>query len=289
MLDRMSSVRTGGARAESQRGFIHRISSTLRVIGGIAALVVLALWSLNGFAFHSSPQLTALAEVIYQNTPGNSQGLPVGLSWNRGASSTKKLMGAPAGFSALTAWAQVYQQSGVPVSPDNASDTVQVQDFTTYILLTTGTWVEAQSQAQSGVSGAHYVADFSDDAHIPFNVQKLPDGSASIDAPPAGYNNHFWPTGTASFTPGTVAGVFVEARMKTNDRNANLVAQLGADWWRYAGAPYAGVNVNNIAVGINDWTKLTTQWKALYFTTLSAQQLEANPPPKLLSSPRFPW
>jgi hypothetical protein len=31
---------------------------------------------------HSSPRSTALSEAIYQNTPGNSQGLPLGLSWD---------------------------------------------------------------------------------------------------------------------------------------------------------------------------------------------------------------
>jgi len=111
--------------------------------------------------------------------------------------------------------------------------------------------------------------------------------AVSINAPPAGYNDHFWPTLRGTFTPGTVDGIFAEAQMKTNDPSANPVAQLGADWWRNSTAPYAGLNVNNTGVGLNDRVKLTTQWQTLYYTSLSPQQLQADPPPGLLSSPRL--
>jgi hypothetical protein len=312
MPERMSQTRARGQRAEFHTGSICQISATGRVIGVVGWLLFLACWPLNGFAIdchfdaadashaidsclkksassrsprlvHSSPRSTALSEAIYQNTPGNSQGLPLGLSWDTGTNN--KNTPAPSGWSGVTAWGQVYQEAGASVSPTNASDTVQVADFTTYVHLTNGTWVEVQNQAQDGIGGGHYIADFSTDAHTALNMQTLSDGSVSMDAPPSGYNDHFWPGLRGTFTPGTVDGVFVEANMKTNDPNANLVAQLGADWWQNATAPYAGLNVNNTAVGLNDWTKLTTQWQTLYFTTLSAQRLEADPPPKLLSSP----
>ncbi len=228
---------------------------------------------------------SALNDAIYQNTPGNSQGLPLGLSWDTDTSSTPTVMPAPSGWSALTAWGQVYQEAGASVSPNAASDTVQIANFKTYVHLTNGTWVQVQDQAQTGIGGAHYLADFSGNA-IPWSQQTLSDGSVSVDAPPAGYNDHFWPTVLGTFTPGTVDGVFVEAKMKTNDPNANLVAQLGADWWRNATAQYAGLNVNNTAVGLNNWTKLSTQWQTLYYSSLSPEQLEADPPPHLLSTLR---
>jgi hypothetical protein len=41
-------------------------------------------------------------------------------------------------------------------------------------------------------------------------------------------------------------------------------------------------------VGTSDWVKLTTDWKPLYFTSLSAQQLQADPPPGLQSDPTTP-
>jgi len=255
-------------------------------------LVLLASWSLNGFAidYHfdvadaSSPR-SALSEAIYQNTPGNHQWLGAGLDWDRGTESTKTTP-APSGFSAITGWGQVYPEAGATVSPNNASDIVQLRNFTTYVHLTDRTWVEAQNQAQVGIQGAHYVADFSGDAHIPFATnQTLSDGSMSMDAPPAGYNDHFWPTARGTFTPGTVDGIFVQADMKTNDPNANLVAQLGADWWLDSAAPYAGLDANNTAVGLGNWIKLTTRWQTIYYTSLSPQQLKADPPPKLLGSP----
>jgi len=74
--------------------------------------------------------------------------------------------------------------------------------------------------------------------------------------------------------------------MKTNDPNANLVAQIGADWWLNSTAPYVSGFANNPVVGGNDFIKLTTEWKTLYYTSLSPQQLEADPPADLLSTLR---
>jgi hypothetical protein len=286
-----------------------------RVIGVVAWLVFLTCWSPNSFAidFHvddaaashatepqsgmstssplprlvySSTKPTALSEAIYQNTPGNSQGYPLGLSWDKGKHGTSTLTLAPSGFSAVTGWGQVYQEAGAAVSPNAASDTVQIANFTTYVHLTNGTWVKVQDQAQGGVGGAHFAADFAGNANIPWREQTLSDGSLSVDAPPAGYNDHFWPTLRGTFTPGTVDGVFVEADMKTNDPNANLVANLGADWWLDSTAQFVTGFANNPAIGGNNYTKLTTQWQTLYYTSLSLRQLEANPPAHLLSTPR---
>jgi hypothetical protein len=237
-----------------------------------------------GGRFNVSAQRSALSEAIYQNTPGNSQGLPEGFPGDKGVYGTTTLTPAPPGFSALTAWGVVYQEAGAPVSPNAASDTVQIANFTTYVHLIGGTWVEVQNQAQGGIGAAHYLADFSNNANIPLSKQTLPDGSVSLDAPPAGYNDHFWPTTRGTYTPGTVDGVFVQANMKTNDPDANLVAQLGADWWRDSTAIYVSGFVNNPAVGGTNFVKLTTQWKTLYYTSLSPQQLQADPPPGLLTA-----
>lgn len=308
----MSRTRAGGQRAEFRTGLIYRISSTGRAIGVVAWLLFMACWLLYDFAIdycfdsadasdainsrlqkfaspgspvHSSPQSTALSEAIRQNTPGNSQGFPLGLSWDRDTSSTKTTP-APSEWSGVTAWGQVYQQAGVPVSATNATDTVQIQNFMTYLHLTDGTWVRVQDQTQSGIGGAHYIADFSKgDANTAMAMQRLADGSISMAAPPSGYNDHFWPGLRATFTAGTVDGVFVEAQMKTSNPNASLVAQIGVDWWRSVTAQYAGLNVNNTAAGLNNWIKLTTQWQALYYSSLPPARLEADPPPSLLSPP----
>ena len=284
-----------------------------RVVGILVWLAFVVFWSPNGFAIddhidssgtpraidagastssrsprlvHSLAQPTALLEAIYQNTPGNSQGFPEGLSWDKGFHGTAKLTPAPAGFSAVTGWGVVYPEAGAPVSPNAASDAVQIANFTTYVHLTDGTWVKVQDQALVGMRGAHYVADFSGDANIPWNEQTLSDGSVSVDAPPSGYNDHFWPNVRGTFTPGTVDGVFVEADMKTSDPDANLVAQIGADWWLNSNASFVDGFANNPGVGGNDWIKLTTQWQTLYYSSLSPQQLTADPPVHLLSTAR---
>jgi hypothetical protein len=280
-----------------------------RILGVVAWLSFLGSFSSNSFAIDdqldgsvvshatdpcaetSSPgpvqpsaRPIALSEAIHQNTRGNSQGYPAGLSWDTGVYGTTALRPAPSGFSALTAWAVVYPEAGAPANA--ASVTVQVANFTTYVHLTNGTWVKVQDQRRDGVSGAHYVADFSNADQIRLNQQTLSDGSVSMDAPPAGYNDHFWPSVRGTFTPGTVDGVFAEAKMKTNDPNASLVAQIGADWWLNSTAQYVSDFKNNPVVGGNNFIRLTTQWQALYYTSLSPQELEANPPPDLLSSSR---
>jgi hypothetical protein len=45
------------------------------------------------------------------------------------------------------------------------------------------------------------------------------------------------------------------------------------------------LNANNTAVGLNNWIKLTTQWQTLHYSSLSPEQLEADPPAGLLSTP----
>jgi hypothetical protein len=278
-----------------------------RILGVVAWLAVLGSFSSNSFAIdehvdgsvashatdscaetsspgpaQSSARPTALSEAVYQNTRGKSQGYPAGLSWDTGVYGTTALKPAPSGFSALTAWAVVYPEAGAPANA--ASVTVQVANFTTYLHLTNGTWIEVQNQAHDGVSGGHYIADFSNDDHTPLNQQTRSDGSVSFDGPPSGYNDHFWPGVRGTFKPGTVDGVFIEAKMKTNDPDARLVAQIGADWWLNSAAEFVSGFKNNPPVGGNNFIRLTTRWQAIYYTSLSPHELEANPPAHLRST-----
>jgi hypothetical protein len=223
----------------------------------------------------------ALADAIYQNTPGNSEGYPLGVptsyGWYKG--DTGYANGTPpSNFSSITGWGVIYPEAGQPV---DSSATVQIANFKVYLHLTNGSWVLVQDEATQGIGGAHYVADFAGDANVPWSETKLPDGSVSVDAPKSGYNDHFWPGARGTYAPGTVDGVFVEADMKTNDPNANLVAQLGADWWLNSTATFVAEFANNPLVGNSDWVKLTTQYKTLYYTSLSPHQLQADPPPGL--------
>jgi hypothetical protein len=226
---------------------------------------------------------SALTDAIYQNTAGNSQGYPLGVptswSWYKG---TDTVTGntPPSNFSAVTGWGQVYPQAGAPTD-SNPSASVQIANFQTYVHLTTGAWVLVQNQSTDPISGAHFLANFSGNSTVAWNETTLSDGSVSVDAPQSGYNDHFWPGARGTYAPGTVDGVFVEASMKTNDPNENLVANLGADWWLNSSASYVNGFSNNPGAGMSDWVKLTTQWQSLYFTSLSPQQLQADPPPGL--------
>jgi hypothetical protein len=226
---------------------------------------------------------SALTDAIYQNTAGNSQGYPLGVptswSWYSG---TDTVTGntPPSNFSAVTGWGQVYPQAGAPTD-SNPSASVQIANFQTYVHLTTGAWVLVQNQSTDPISGAHFLANFSGNSTVAWNETTLSDGSVSVDAPQSGYNDHFWPGARGTYAPGTVDGVFVEASMKTNDPNENLVANLGADWWLNSSASYVNGFSNNPGAGMSDWVKLTTQWQSLYFTSLSPQQLQADPPPGL--------
>jgi hypothetical protein len=78
----------------------------------------------------------SLADVISEITPGNSEGQAVGDSWDTGIHGTTTLTHAPSGFSAVTGWGLVYLQAGATVSPSEATDTVQVEGFQTYVHLT---------------------------------------------------------------------------------------------------------------------------------------------------------
>jgi hypothetical protein len=227
--------------------------------------------------------MSALTDAIYQNTAGNSQGNPLGVptSWNwyQGWNPDGQLA-PPSNFTSVTGWGQVYPQAGAPTD-SNSSASVQIANFQTYVHLTSGAWVQVQNQSTDPIAGAHFLADFSGNSSVPWNETTLSDGSASVDAPQSGYNDHFWPGSRGTYAPGTVDGVFVEASMKTNDPNANLVADLGADWWLNSSAPYLSDFSNNPGAGSSDWVKLTTQYQSLYFTSLTPQELQADPPPGL--------
>jgi len=224
---------------------------------------------------------SSLSDVINQNTPGNSQGFPVGVpqsyDWYSGSNA---IVGnkPPSNFTAVTGWGQVYPEVGAPAD-SNAGASVQIADFETFVHLTNGTWVQVQNQSTDPIAGAHFLADFSGNSSVPWKETTGADGSASVDAPQSGYNDHFWPGARGTYAAGTIDGVFVEAEMKTNDPNANLVANVGADWWLSSSASFVNGFANNPSPGMSDWVKLTTSYQTLYFSSLSPAALAADPPP----------
>ncbi len=233
---------------------------------------------------------TSITDIVAQNTPGNSDGRPLGVpssySWYGGFMDGTDA--PPAGFSSVTGWGQVYQKAGEPIS-SNPNATVEVANAKTYVHLKTGEWVLVQDQANNQIAGGHFVTDFSGNAGYAMTSKTLPDGSVSFAAPPNGYNDHFWPNARGTYDPGTVDGVYVQMDMRVNDPNLNLIANLGADWWRTASAPYVDGFSNNPGAGMSNWVELSTQWQTLGFYSMSTAEFQADLPPTLEgSSPTEP-
>ena len=176
---------------------------------------------------------------ITQNTVGNSEGLPVGVptsySWYSGA--VNGAAAPPSNFTAVTGWGQIYQEAGKPTY-SNPNAHVQVENAETYVhLKSTGEWILVQNQDTNQIAGGHYVSDFAGDQHTSLAITKNADGSVFLDAPPSGYNDHFWPTARGTYQAGDVDAVYVQMDMRVTDPNLHLIANVGADWWRDPAPP----------------------------------------------------
>jgi hypothetical protein len=205
-------------------------------------------------------------------------GVPASYSWYDGDVPIAEP--PPSDFTALTGWGQVYPQNGATNVPAN----VYVRNFRTYVHLIGSGWRLVQDQLTNSVVGGHFVADFSSNAANSMMITRQPDGSVRMASPKDRFNDHFWIDPRGTYAAGTIDGVFVMAEMRIDRPEANLIANLGADWWRTATAAYVDpVGTNNPGVGMSSWVKLTTNYQYLFFTNLTKSQLEADPPPPLAS------
>jgi hypothetical protein len=232
--------------------------------------------------------MSPMLDAITQNTPGYSEGYPVGVpktyAWCSGSYKPPGSSKPPSDFTAVTGWGQVYQKAGAPAY-SNPNAAVEVANAKTYVhVQSTGQWVLVQDQATDPIAGGHFVSDFSGNAAIDMNVNALSNGSAAFDTPPTGYNDHFWPSSRGTFAAGTVDAAYVQMDMRVNDPNLQLVANIGADWWRNDSAGYVDGFDNNPGAGMSNWVGLSTQWSTLRFYSWSTSQLRAAPPPPLAAS-----
>jgi len=231
----------------------------------------------------------SISDLIKQNTLGNSEGFPLGVphswnwyqGWNAGGSLTP-----PAGFTAVEGWGQVYPEEGKSTS---ANADVQIANSKTYVhIKQTGQWVLVQDQNQLGLTGGHFGADFAGNSAYAMPGTALAGGGVSFDAPPDGYNDHFWYKSRGTYAAGTVDGVYVQMDMRVTDPNAKMVGMVGADWWRDASAPFLADHSTNPGIGGTNWVELSTQWKTIGYTSLSPAAFQANPPPGVLGSSQTP-
>ena len=228
-----------------------------------------------------------IQDVLRQNSLGYSEGFPAGVptnyNWYQGWSNDWRAQRTPpADFTAVTGWGQVYQKVGEPAYT-NPNARVEVANARTYVhLKSTGEWVLVQNQPTNPIAGGHFVASFAGNGAISMPVTSS-NGTASFAAPPSGYNDHFWNTNRGTFRAGDVDAVHVQMDMRVTDPNLNLIADVGADWWRNSNAPYLQDHSNNPGVGSSNWVELTTEWRTLAFTSSNAI-FQADPPPGITGS-----
>ena len=229
----------------------------------------------------------SLSDLIRQNTPGNSEGFPEGVppsynwyqGWNDGG-----LWSPPADFSAVEGWGQVYPKVGAPPHA-NPNAAVEVANAKTYVHIKhSGEWMLVQDQSKTQLTGGHFVSDFVGNVAIPMKATPLSGATISFDAPPPGYNNHFWYKARGTYPEGTVDAVYVQMDMRVTDPTVHLVAMVGADWWRHASAPYLDDHSNNPGIGGSNWIELSTQWRTIGFYSMSAEEFRAGPAPPLRRS-----
>ena len=225
----------------------------------------------------------SLSDIVSQNTLGQSEGFPAGVptsynwykGWNGEGQETP-----PATFTAVEGWGQVYQEAGAPAY-SNPNAAVEVANSKTYVhIKETDQWVLVQDQSKTQMVGGHFVTNFAGNAGYPMKVTPLAGAGTAFSAPPVGYNDHFWYKSRGTFAAGTVDAVYVQMDMRVTDANLNLVASIGADWWRNASAPYLQDHSNNPGVGSGNWVELSTEWRTLgYYSTSTAEFLADLPPP----------
>jgi hypothetical protein len=230
-----------------------------------------------------NPSTSALDDCIKQNTVGKSEAFPMGVphdySWYVGKSGATHSEPPPAGFTAMTWWAQVHCEENQPV----VGGTMQVLHTEGWVRLKTGIWQKIQDQAtiSNGVEGGTYPADFQG-AATGWNSSKQPDGSAQGPTPGANKCVHWWPTARGTYAANTVNGVWGRSDVKINGpAGMKFVINSGCDWWKDAGAPFLPDMSNNPGIGMSNWIKATASYRTAYYTDITEADLRANPPPPL--------
>jgi hypothetical protein len=227
-------------------------------------------------------------QVVKQNTLGQSEGAPVGVprsyNWFKGWNNDGKKI-PPADFTAVEGWGQVYQRIGAdPYS--SLTSSIEVANAKTYVRLKGGGWMLVQDQTKSQIVGGHFVPSFQNNAGHPMTTVPRDGGVISFSPPASDYNDHFWFGSRGTYVAGSIDAVYVQMDIRVTDDKLDLIAMVGADWWRDGRAPYLQDHSNNPGAGSSNWIKLSTGWSTLGFYSSTAVKLHADPPPPLIVSAR---
>ncbi|MBW4653539.1 MAG: hypothetical protein KME20_10975 [Kaiparowitsia implicata GSE-PSE-MK54-09C] len=188
----------------------------------------------------------------------------------------------PSNFTAMTAWGQLYEAEG----GNSATNTrVQLDGIQTYVLSkATGQWTLLQDAA---IEGAAFQTDYANNTNKPAGLRDEGNGSISVMAGD-GYTFHFWPKAVrATINPTDIAGVFtkVDARLilddpsQADDRHtAEYVLNMGGDYWLSPEAQWDNFKSSG-GIAMGRFKKVSADWQSFTMTTLTAEQLQDNPPP----------
>jgi hypothetical protein len=225
---------------------------------------------------------SAMDDAILQNTPGYSEAYPAGVprsyAWCSGSYRPAANRVPPPDFTAVTGWGQIYPKAGAP-QPVDPDATVEIAHAKTFLhVKASDEWILVQDQTKTSLTGSHFVSDFAPKPGLPMKRTATTDGSMSIGIPPKGYNSHFWIIERGVYPAGSIDGVYVEMDMRTTNDTDALVANVGADWWRNATAPFVKDFSNNPGAGMSNWIELRTAWSTLRFYSMSTSPLSQSKP-----------
>ncbi|MDV2997110.1 MAG: hypothetical protein N4J56_006815 [Chroococcidiopsis sp. SAG 2025] len=221
------------------------------------------------------------AELIISDMQGQHesrlQGVPDSYDWSQGpriASGNN-----PGELQAITGWGIVNEAAG----GNPATNTrVEISALRTYLLRRSNNqWLTLQDAIPEG---AAFREDFTDNANVPANVRKEPQGTISVKAG-NGFNFHFWPRSRAKIDPEDIAGIFVTFRARlivdnpnqADDRGfARYLALAGADYWSNT---FPSNRERTADAGIGKAKYVTGEWRYFNMTTASPEVLKRHPPP----------
>jgi hypothetical protein len=223
--------------------------------------------------------------VIASDMSGKNEGLPQGVplsyAWATGPAT---VMGNnPGAWRAMTAWGVVYVASqGSPA----VNTRVNIRNVQAYVLRkSTGKWLLLQSTGTP--DGGAYPADFSINAGGRGDRRTEPDGTISVTAG-EGYNYHFYPSVRGAIDPDDIGGIVTlfQARLIVSnialpdDRSiAAYLAGSGGDYYPALTGHWPGSLPYNPGIAIGKEKYVRTFWRVFSMTTMTAAQLQKNPPP----------
>jgi len=175
----------------------------------------------------------------------------------------------PAGFTAMTGWGEIQFAAGAGTTA--AADTVQLQNYNTYLLDSSGKLTLVQNQGS--IDGAQNLPTFAGNTAFPTQISNSGGITTVILEPTEAFQ--FFPPNRVVVPAGTQAVITtVQAKISApggaTDPNINksYILALGADWWKSMTAQWSSTTINNYGVGTGRFVYLTTEWQSFTFTSI---------------------